>query len=480
MYLSVLCLVFQLAVGQNSTKKAIEVFPCPLREHAGANLTTELKNPLVQSLSLCLKINIRSWADMIFLAEAKSFHLYLFPYDSGIGHFTFHDNFLVEFVWINVWSVSGKAWNSICFAFDATRQFFIIAINGEVVKNKVTVSSKAVLDFNLPHIMVAQSMSYSALITDFNAWSRVLTEEEIIKITSGNGSTQAALSEPDVFSWKHLTNVTHKNNCTRLVLIDTDDVAANDARTKYPDIFMIHGQKEYNDSIKICRRFNSHIFQPISYSHLMVAQNLTAKEIFKNHWATKSWVSLAKFQRSGEDSGRDTTVGTMGASALQSWPDGCIYFDIKTQSFERSRCEETRSVLCEVEPQRLVFRLHSECLEPYWASEKVKLNFFLTQRDSNSVAFVGEVGSTTINLIDEVGVIEHKLASSQSIHLATLDTKNFFDLVGLKTWTVNHCGNKSMALIKITNVSIFFKSNYILASLAARMSFFVSKKQISC
>ena len=97
-----------------------------------------------------------------------------------------------------------------------------------------------------------------------------------------------------------------------------------------------------------------------------------------------------------------------------------------------------------------------------------KLNFFLTQRDSNSVAFVGEVGSTTISLIDEVGVIEHKLASSQSIHLATLDTKNFFDLVGLKTWTVNNCGNKSVALIKITNVRIIF--------LVQLYSFFVSKK----
>ena len=133
-YLSVLCLVFQLAVGHNPAKNAIEVFPCPLREHAGANLTTELKNPLVQSLSLCLKVNIRSWADMIFLAEMKSFHLYLSPYDSGIGRFTFHDNFVVEFVWKHVWSVSGKAWNSICFAFDATRQSFMIAINGEVVK----------------------------------------------------------------------------------------------------------------------------------------------------------------------------------------------------------------------------------------------------------------------------------------------------------------------------------------------------------
>ena len=195
-----LALCAKAVLGQQSNLTALDVLSCPLLRNKGAILTTALTNFSVKNISFCLWVNIQSWSSTVKLVRSKSFLLYLLPLDKDTGHFQiFKDDkssHSVAFRWSQAWSVSSKSWNSICVTYNAAIRLLSIAINGHVVKNTFLFKAEAIEKFELPTIALAGNHSYVARITNFNAWSRPLSLEEVL--TFASGSSMAAQTRPGV------------------------------------------------------------------------------------------------------------------------------------------------------------------------------------------------------------------------------------------------------------------------------------------
>jgi len=367
------CLVVTLALGsalcQQGSLAVIEILPCPLNELKGASLTPTAANSSARNFSFCLWINVQSWSTTVSLVRTRTFDLSLLPYDKGYGSFLYNkgnkNSNTVHFQWRRFLSVSSMSWNSLCLTYNAELRQVAVVINGHLVNNVTLSKAEAIDKFDFPFIILATNHTFAARIADFNAWSRALTMEEIQGLVSRKDPSLTTLTRPDIFDWKNLSSIKFRTNCTRWIQVDPGIIDLYNARDRYPEIVSTNASLTLEEAFRVCERLNSEMFYPRSTRHLDLTRNLTSKENFEA-CGNRFWVPFRKVDTKWFTFSRNLPLG--GSTTFEPWgkeetdrEGECSYFDLATNRFYESECNDRFCGFCEVPQERLIFDLKSEC-----------------------------------------------------------------------------------------------------------------------
>ncbi len=462
-----LFLLVEFGSSSEQSITAIQSSTCS-DDNPGANASVISDKTMVESLSLCLRVQFQSWAPSVYLVQSEYLYFYLLPYENSTGWFSYtseHNYIHSEFNWKNTLLPTNISWNSICVSYHGLAEKIIIAINGE----KVDVTNYNILNTStklyVPYFLLGTTYSFhqeiSIIITDFNVWSRALTIKEIIQFTSGEDTNFIAESKPDMFIWTHKNFNIQLNNCTKFVTINGKKVFRANNISKGHILFFTTCTSTLDEAYQQCKTFNGELSYPRNLDHLNSAFVNGNQNDFVSE-CPQIWVP---FQRSEENKTKWFHQGKKGIKSeisFEPWgkveikeKGNCIYFDLQKKSYHETQCEGYYCGMCEIEQKRVVFRINSEC-DDLWKQLGLTSYYFFSQFNPYGFIFAAANGETKL-MQNGTWSLEHILYDNTKATLAELDMPGYYyDPIGLTKWNVNHCGEKKTALLKMNNVSINF------------------------
>jgi len=453
---------FGSSSGQNIT--ALKSSTCSNRNH-GANASVLSDKTMVESLTLCIRVQFQSWERIVDLVISENFKFYLNSYEYSYGIFSYRSpekHIQAQFDWKNTLLPTNTFWNSICISYHGFNEIIILAINGEKVDLAVDNILNTSTKLYVPYFLLGGINNYrrevSIIITDFNVWSRALTLEEILQFTSGEDTNFVAESKPDMFIWTHKNAKIQLNNCTKIITINRDSLFPMNQISKRHILFFITHTSTLDQAYKKCKIFNGELSYPRNLDHL----NSAFVNGNQNDFVNECPKTLVPFQRSEGNmtkwfhynkNGINSEVSFEPWGKVESQENGnCIYFDLQKKSYHETKCTDHYCGMCEIEQKRAVFRIHSEC-DDVWETFSVSSHFFFSQHSPGGFTFSETNGET--KFIENIGwSLFHIYYNSTKKTLAALEKYGLYDLMGLNKWNVNNCGNKLTALLKLNNVSI--------------------------
>ena len=436
-------------------------------------LLNKKSNP-VQSFSICLRVSFNPWSSYANLIYTDQFYINLSDLRSGTGYFYYgmsnsmpDEMTSTNFLWKHSMSVLSSIWNSFCITFDATLRTVAITINGQVVKNFIL--ERPLGNFS-SSVTVGEWMNTGGvLVTYFNVWSKALSTQEVQDFSAGKENDFIAKSKPDLFNWKNQSNgINLISNTTRLIKIDAETVMVKNAMFQKSEFFELN-QYPFDQAQHVCRRLNGKMVHP-SYSkdhHPLALRNLnklTLQVCFNKFWVPvrkspthpSKWITADK-----QEPNKDVFLEPWGKKDNQQ-PGDCVYFNTLTKSYYESDCNEYICSFCEMEHERFIFSLKSECP---WDTFAVVTSYILHpapissySNQSHGSHFSGDINSYSIS--NHQNTHWRLLIKKSHFQNETLLAEHLFgyggqvaDIIGLETWKVRQCGNKDEAHLKLTNVS---------------------------
>jgi hypothetical protein len=368
-----LLLLVEFGISSEQNITAIQSSTCS-DNNPGANASIISDKTMVESLSLCLRVQFQSWAPHAYLVMSKNLRLYLWSYDNSIGIFSYSSpekNIQATFDWKNTLLPTNFSWNSICVSYHGLAEIILIAINGEKVDATIhkilNTSAKLYVPYFLLGSIYSNHFEVSIVITDFNVWSRALTIEEILQFTSAADTNFVAESKPDMFTWTHKNASIQLNNCTKLITINGKSVLQTNNISKRHILLFITHTSTLDEAYKQCKRLNGELFFPRNMEHLNSAFVNENQNDFVSV-CPQIWVP---FQRSEENMTKWIHYGKKGIKSevfFEQWgkveieeKGNCIYFDLQKKSYHETKCGDYYCGMCEIEQKRVVFRINSEC-----------------------------------------------------------------------------------------------------------------------
>jgi hypothetical protein len=439
----------------------------------GANASVTSDKTMVESLSLCLRVQLQSWALSVYLVMSENLYFYLLPYENSIGWFSYtseHYSIHSEFNWKNTLLPTNISWNSICISYNGLAEIIMVAINGEKVDvtnyNNFNVSARLYVPYFLLGTTYSFHQEISIIITDFNVWSRALTIKEILQYTFGEDTNFVAESKPDMFIWTHKNAKIQLNNCTKFITINEKSVLQNNNASKRHILFFTKHTFTLDEAYQQCKKFNGELSYPRNLDHLHSAfvngnQNDFVRE------CPQVWVP---FQRSEENMTKWFHYGKKGVKSeisFEPWgkaeikeKGNCIYFDLQKKSYHETKCVDYYCGMCEIEHKRLVFRINSEC-DDLWKQLGITSYYFLSQLNPHGFILAAANGETKF-IRNETWSLQYVLYDDRKATLPELEMSGLYDSLGLNKWSVKDCGEKKTTYLKMKNVCIIFYLQTIL------------------
>jgi hypothetical protein len=173
-----LILVVLLTSSDGRDVKIIEILPTRPCSSTNDKIVVEL-NPNITfqaGYAICLRIKFRTWDNMhVFSSRNISLDLYA----SGKGSLTNGRNPHL-LTWNKSIRMIPTFWNSVCLSYDKESVSVNLTINDV---REVTSVEKSKVDLNkiAPVEMMLGGESFIGHISDFNFWSRPLSEDEIVQ-----------------------------------------------------------------------------------------------------------------------------------------------------------------------------------------------------------------------------------------------------------------------------------------------------------
>ena len=136
-------------------KTTVELQPCSKSYTGSAKLMPASGKTLVDSLTFCLRIRVKTWSPLIVLVKSESISLFLSPFDQYPGYFQYWQSGKEVAGALDpkkILTYSTTVWNSVCFVYNSLTRSLLVLINGEVAANKLMNGLDSVGKFNLSYI----------------------------------------------------------------------------------------------------------------------------------------------------------------------------------------------------------------------------------------------------------------------------------------------------------------------------------------
>ena len=354
------------------------------RNSSPAVIATNSQTKDYESMTLCFRMNVIEWYSHIIVAKTANFKLIFDSFSHFYGRLVaFGSKF--EFSLYDVFSVSPSSWNAICLSFNGSAHLWKLIINDHEVMLRQTVGEAERVDLSKIALGVS---GFTGHITDVNAWGKALTNDEMTAFTFGSMS-QTDDSSPDVISWNS-ANVTFSSSCPRMVILDGNKIASNNAALAPFEVFPFSFVSSASEAQGKCDRLNGVIYYPNDPNDL---KWLTRRIEFgpRSGCPGKIWVPFKKAANKWmfDDQWNADQEADMGSWPLNtSLSEGdCMYFDVFQEVYYSSDCDRDLSylcVLCELEKERLIYRLRSPC-ESNWRNNNTDNYFVLVPKSGTGL-----------------------------------------------------------------------------------------------
>jgi len=245
---------------------------------------------------------------------------------------------------------------------------------------------------------------FAGSITDFNAWSKALSHQEMQEFARGN--LLLLENPPDVIFWETARISPRGNGCLQMITLDPFIIEQKNAYFQPFETFWFDPTfTSYANGQSDCYRINGHVLYPLNNEHLAWIEKHFAN-MWGNTFCPHTFGIPFKKQYSSNGSSEWWLVDgpTTQKAEFGPWPlntsqsDGdCLYFDLDNRQYVQCKCEENLCVLCQLERNRLIFKLKSECSAD-WMKQ---VDQFYILSDNGPLERLGH-----INLIGEEGLTE--------------------------------------------------------------------------
>ena len=391
---------------------------------------------ILTSWSVCLRFNVLKWSPNIRLFEIANFKLLLESISNRIGQVYYHGpvDQIFRFDLKDALSFSHKSWNSACMSYSTATEHLTVLINGQVLLN-AALDMQFMPKYSNFSYAVAGYEGFVGSITDFNVWSRPLYLQDMEDFSRGNISLNE--NTPDIIIWQSALVNPRNGRCLNLYTMNPRTIELDNALLHPVEIFgfeptFLGDTPTFAALQSQCKRINGQVFYPLNSEQLSWMMQ-TFGHMFDDLFGTKKiWVPFQKiFLANGLSEwwlseGPKTRKAEFGPWALNTTQsDGeCLHFDIFNEQYVQRKCDNHDSIglLCQLERNRLIFKLESECL-PEWKNQVDELYFLSDEMAVESLGqinLIGETALTNFVYAKDTKMLQRASSESSESHLFIL------------------------------------------------------------
>ena len=193
------CFISLIAFSFCAEKEILAIKILPTRPRAEQNDRIKVEpnsNVTFQDgFSLCFRVNFLTWdSSTLILSNILSLDIM----SNQLGYLFFDEEY--TFPWDIHIPIDPFYWNSICLTFNKSSQYFNFTINGKGIVS--TGKEKKIVLEQFSHTSFEVGGSYfTGQISDFNIWSRPLSNDEITQYSFGCNQDFVEKSKPEVIFW---------------------------------------------------------------------------------------------------------------------------------------------------------------------------------------------------------------------------------------------------------------------------------------
>ncbi len=212
---------------------------------------------------------------------------------------------------------------------------------------------------------------FSGQISDFNFWSRTLTNQEIDQFSSGCQYDFETISKPDLLKWSKV-NITYSStkNYYGKPLVKKSDFCLTQQQNLIDFVPMT--EVSYDDAFQACSMLNGKM--PLLQNGSALLEETHLKNILKiendtcqnGYWLpiVKSKSNSTKWILDVRDGSPETEFNVVSGSGSRIKLDGkgsCLILKSNLEEFSSTFCTNTYCSLCQMDQKRILFSLKGIC-----------------------------------------------------------------------------------------------------------------------
>lgn len=409
---------------------AIKILPTRPRAKENDRVRVEAKsNVTFQSgFSICMRVNMLAW-DSSLLISSKILSLDIMS--NKHGNLIFDE--VYSFSWDNDIPIDPFYWNTICLTFNQSTQVFYFTINGKEIVRAIN-EKKNFLNQITKNAIELGGKRFTGQISDFNIWSRPLSDDEISQYSLGCNQDFVKQSKPDVIVWPDAT-ISYKGSNIKRITVSYKKFCH---MATYSEPLMIHKypNKKYRMHAQyFCWQFKGQMIFPSNVSELeKVIFHIEQNSDIKN----KCNIFWVPFRRSSFNQTKwILDFGTLPEIevSFEPWKKAagkalgvnCMFFNITSREYIESDCENelVECSFCQISKERQMFTLKHMC---EWLDVDDK--YYINQDDDGFVKLFGIEGRTNIDINDKRWVIDNLEMAKE---FGKNEIANFYSRMGIGT-----------------------------------------------
>ena len=398
----------------------------------------------------------------VALLDGTNFFLNVNFQNSELSLFGFSDGSTFMFKSFDLKKASTflpNKWNSFCLAYNDSAKDIKIVINGLTLVDELGAPG----NISMSKVILGKSFSASGFITELNIWSKTLSIGDILKFSAGNHSDLFESIKPDILSWSK-ANITKQNNCTDVERINAENIFLHNELLHEQEYLLFGPIRSIEVALKTCLGMNGKVFYPRQTEELDYIRKVK-KQIDSDACKYRLWTP---FQRRPGHSESWTLIQKRvvpqkadlgGWKVDQSGNGSCLIFNAHSKLFQQTECvqsDQSSCVICQLEPDRLVFDFQLECDTKM---DKMDTRYILWQEQPNHYSLYGSKGLNHVSMEQYSDYNIFSIGNFPGKHLAnaanaTLTQEGHLSTpFGIKKWKSDICPNEKESYIKLTNVS---------------------------
>lgn len=411
------CVILLLIAGlvallqcQEQLQKVVKFCPSTKRMHASPAM---IKAPnqtwdILTSWSVCLRFNILRWSPNLRLLEIVNFQLLLESISSQNGQVFYKGpvDLFFQFDLKDVLSFSLRSWNSACMTYSPATEHLAVVINGQVLLS-TALDMQFLPKFSNFSYVTAGFSGFVGSVTDLNVWSKPLSLQDMDDFSRGNILLNK--TTPDIVHWQTALVLPRFNQCLNVTTIDPKIIEQNNAHFHSVEIFAFEPTAEvvsFAASQSDCHRINGKVFYPMNWDQLYWMVKTFGHILDATFCEKTFWIPFQKRLLPNGSyewwlvEGPQTKKAEFGPWSLNtSQSDGdCLHFDLSNKQYVQRKCVEDFNficLLCQLERNRLIFKLQSECL-PDWKNHVDQFYFLSDEEPAEGLRHISLIGETAL------------------------------------------------------------------------------------
>jgi hypothetical protein len=214
-------------------------------------------------------------------------------------------------------------WNALCFSHNLTDFVFNVTLNGEQIGSEKVDFTSYTLEKLAEPFSIGSSTYFWGQITDFNIWSRTLSNEELNQYSFG--CQEELLTQPEILDWAN-KNITNRGYGSAQIQMQKQLQTCQYKKKKTLDLFQNTLAMSYNKSSQFCNFLRGDLIDPFKEELIWLS----------NHY----WVPIVYPNVVNKT---NNTILTTGQEA-----DQCMSVDIASKEYIPRNCSEKMNSICKV------------------------------------------------------------------------------------------------------------------------------------